>query len=128
MNVQDTTAIMNVIVQMGGFTTGGLNFDCKVRRESIDPIDLMYGHIGAIDAYAFGLRKAIRMNEKKIVQQLINERYISWSSTDIGQNILNGTASLEDCTNYALTNPEPKAKSSKQELYEIIRNTELYRR
>jgi xylose isomerase len=128
MNVQDTTAIMNVIVQMGGFKTGGLNFDCKVRRESIDPIDLMYGHIGAMDAYAFGLRKAIRVHEQQIVYQLVQERYISWSSTSIGQRILNGTATLEECSNYAITNPEPKAKSSKQELYEIIRNTELYRR
>jgi xylose isomerase len=125
MNLQDTTAIMSVIVQQGGFQTGGLNFDCKVRRESIDPIDLMYGHIGAMDCYALGLRKAIAIHEKGIVRQLLKERYLSWTNTEIGTKIETGNATLEECTTYALSQPEPVPESAHQELFEIIRNTEL---
>jgi len=51
MNLQDTTAIMQVVLAQGGFKTGGLNFDCKVRRESNDPTDLFLGHVGAMDCY-----------------------------------------------------------------------------
>jgi xylose isomerase len=127
MSLQDTTAIMSVIVQQGGFRTGGLNFDCKVRRESIDPIDLMYGHIGAMDCYALGLRKAVRIYEKGILNQLLQERYLSWTNTEIGQKIEAGKATLEECTEYAMSQPEPIPESAKQELFEMIRNNELYR-
>ena len=53
-----TTQVMLVILKMGGFTTGGLNFDSKVRRESFEPIDLFYAHIGGMDAFARGLKIA----------------------------------------------------------------------
>ena len=130
MAVSETTAIMQIIVQMGGFTKGGLNFDCKVRRESIDPMDLIYGHLGAIDAYAYGLRKAVQIETRKVYSNLLQERYLSWSNTDIGSNITNGTTTLEECSQYALQQPpkESNGSSGQQELYEIIRNTEIYYR
>ena len=132
MSVQDTTAIMQVVVQMGGFTHGGLNFDCKVRRESIHPIDILYGHVGAIDAYAYGLRKAVRIQERGIYRQLLHERYLSWSDTTIGQGIVHGTMTLEECTQYAmqlsLVPNDTTEPSGQQELYEVIRNTEIYYR
>ena len=128
MAVADTTAIMQVVVQMGGFQTGGLNFDCKVRRESIRPVDLIYGHVGAMDAYAYGLRRAVRIQERQTYARLLEERYLTWSNTEIGPNIMNGTATLEECSEYALSQTEPELKSGQQELYEIVRNTEVYYR
>ena len=53
-----TTQVMLTVLKMGGFTTGGLNFDAKVRRESFEPIDLFYAHIGGMDAFARGLKIA----------------------------------------------------------------------
>ena len=51
-----TTQIMLEILNMGGFTTGGLNFDAKCRRESFEPVDLFHAHIGGMDAFARGLK------------------------------------------------------------------------
>jgi xylose isomerase len=136
MNVIETTAIMQVIVQMGGFHRGGLNFDCKVRRESINPIDLIYGHLGAIDTYAYGLRKAVQIETRKVYTHLLQERYLSWSNTDIGTKITDGTITLEECTQFAMEQQSQQhlkdgavdTASGQQELYEIIRNTEIYYR
>src|SRR4029077_12116055 len=57
-NIYLTTEIMLEVLRMGGFTTGGLNFDAKLRRPSSDPIDLAYAHLGAMDAFARGLQIA----------------------------------------------------------------------
>ena len=57
-NIYLTTQCMLCILGMGGFTTGGVNFDAKVRRESFEPIDLFYAHIGGMDAFARGLKTA----------------------------------------------------------------------
>lgn len=125
MNLQDTTAIMAVVLQQGGFSTGGLNFDCKVRRESVDPEDLFLGHVGAMDCYALGLRKAAAL--QSILPGMIQNRYQSWYTTEIGRKITSGQASLSECAEYAKTNPEPVPTSAKQELFEIVRNQELYK-
>lgn len=126
MNLQDTTAIMSVVIQQGGLGLGGLNFDAKVRRESVDPIDLFIAHIGAMDCYALGLRKAAQMHQDGILREMLNDRYLSWSSTDIGQKIEDGTATLEECVEYAQKQGEPSLQSAKQELFEVIRNRYLY--
>jgi xylose isomerase len=128
MNLQDTTAIMAVLIEQGGFTTGGLNFDCKVRRESVDPIDLFIGHIAAMDCYAAGLRKAAQMYEDGTLRQMVKDRYASWTTTALGQKVEAGVATLEECAAYAAEQQsgEPKLTSGKQELYEAIRNRFLY--
>ena len=127
MDVNQTTAVMSVVLEQGGFTTGGLNFDCKVRRESVDPIDLFIGHIGAMDTYALGLRKAALMKERGELQAMLNERYLSWKVSTIGQKIEAGTATLEECAEYAKSqSEEPKSTSAKQELYEIVRNRYIH--
>ena len=126
MNLQDTASVMAVIVAQGGLGSGGLNFDCKVRRESVDPVDLFYGHIGAMDCYALGLRKAAKMHEEGILRKMLEERYISWSKGDLAKRIMKGTATLEECTEYAKSLGEPKLESGRQELFEITRNRNLY--
>ena len=126
MELQQTTAIMSVLIQQGGFRTGGLNFDCKVRRESVDPVDLFVGHVGAMDCYALGLRKAAAMHEEGIMKKMLDQRYITWNEV-LGKKIASGEATLEECVAYAKQQGEPQPKSAKQELFEIVRNNTLYK-
>ena len=70
-----TTQIMLVVLKMGGFTTGGLNFDAKRRRESHEPIDLMHAHIGGMDAFARGLKIAHAIQEDGRLGKFVEERY-----------------------------------------------------
>lgn len=125
MDLQQTTAIMSVVVDQGGFRTGGLNFDAKVRRESVSVRDMFIAHVGAMDCYALGLRKAVQMKEAKTLQLMRESRYISWRSS-LGERIEAGTSSLEECTEYAKKNGEPQRVSGQQELFELVRNRHLY--
>ena len=68
------------ILKYGGFTTGGVNFDAKVRRESFEPIDLFHAHIGGMDAFARGLKIAAAMRADGKLEGLLKERYASWDS------------------------------------------------
>ena len=124
MDLRETTAIMSVILKQGGLAPGGLNFDAKVRRESVDPTDLFLGHVAAMDCYALGLRKAAAMQET--MQAMVDERYISWSSDPLGAKIEKGEATLEECVEYAKQKGQPVPKSAKQELFEAVRNRFMY--
>jgi len=126
MDVAQTTSIMSIILKQGGLGDGGLNFDCKVRRESVDPEDIFIAHIGAMDAYALGLRKAAQMQEDGLMDKMLKERYSTWWTEEIGTKIEAGEATLEECTEYAKAKGEPPLISGKQELYEMIRNRVLH--
>ena len=120
-NLYDTTLAMYTILRSGGFTTGGLNFDAKLRRQSIDPVDLFHAHIGAMDAFARGLRNAARMIRDKKFQKLVQRRYAGWDK-GLGQMIEKGKmgfAELEACT---LEHGEPKVESGRQEMLENLLN------
>ena len=69
---------MLCILDMGGFTTGGVNFDAKVRRESYEPIDLFHAHIGGMDAFARGLKVAHAIQQDGRLSAFVKERYKSW--------------------------------------------------
>jgi xylose isomerase len=125
MDLQQTTAIMSVVVEQGGFRTGGLNFDAKVRRESVSVRDMFIAHVGAMDCYALGLRKAVQMKQAGTMRRMLESRYISWKS-DLGQKIESGMATLEECEEYANENGEPQRASGQQELFELVRNRHLY--
>ncbi len=86
-------SVMYEILKAGGFTTGGLNFDGKVRRQSTDKYDLFYGHIGAMDTMALALKIAARMIEDGELDKRIAQRYSAWNS-ELGQQILKGQMSL----------------------------------
>jgi len=120
-NIYDTTLAMYTILRGGGFTTGGLNFDAKVRRQSIDLEDLFYAHIGAMDSFARGLKNAAKIIEDKALQKLVDERYAGWNS-GIGAEIESGKAGFEELEAYTLKNGEPEVKSGRQELAENILN------
>ena len=110
------------IMKMGGFTTGGLNFDAKVRRESFEPIDLFYAHIGGMDAFARGLKIASAIRKDGRISQIVKERYASWDS-GIGAEVEAGKASFASLEAHALSHPDPvQHGSGRQELIENIIN------
>ena len=71
---------MLTILKMGGFTTGGTNFDAKVRRESFEPIDLFYAHIAGMDAFARGLKIAAAIRKDGRLAEFVKQRYSSWDA------------------------------------------------
>lgn len=91
---------MYEILKAGGFTTGGLNFDAKVRRQSTDKYDLFYGHIGAMDTMALSLKIAARMIEDGGTDQRVAKRYAGWNG-ELGQQILKGQMTLTEIAQYA---------------------------
>lgn len=101
----------------GGFTTGGLNFDAKVRRQSVDPIDLMHAHVGSMDTFALGLLAADAILRDGRLDAFVRERYAGWDS-DIGRRFLEGKATLADCEAYVARAGEPPLRSGRQEMLE----------
>jgi xylose isomerase len=117
-----TTMIMYTILKYGGFTTGGTNFDAKVRRESFEPIDLFYAHIGGMDAFARGLKIAAEIRKDGRLEQFVKERYSSWD-TGIGAEIEKGKVGFKELEQYALKMGEVRTnKSGRQEYLENLIN------
>jgi xylose isomerase len=117
-----TTQCMLVILQQGGLTPGGVNFDAKVRRESFEPVDLFHAHIGGMDAFAAGLKIAAKIRADGVFKDFVKNRYASWDS-GIGKKIEDGQASLEDLEKYMLEKGKPTANvSGRQEMLENIFN------
>ncbi|KAK3750636.1 hypothetical protein QZH41_012823 [Actinostola sp. cb2023] len=121
MNVKDCTLVMKVVIEQKGLAPGGLNFDCKVRRESTDVEDMFISHIGAMDAFARGLKSAAKLIEEGKFSGLVKERYSSFDK-DIGAKIEKGLTSLEELEKHVMENGEPEVISGKQEKYETILN------
>ncbi len=121
-NLYETAQAMYIILKAGGFTTGGLNFDAHVRRQSIDPEDLFYAHIGAMDVFARGLKIAAKMIQDKTWENVIKDRYQGWTG-DLGKKIESKQAGFEQLEAYILEHGEPKLQSGKQELLENLFNS-----
>ncbi len=121
-NIYLTTQIMLTILKYGGFTTGGVNFDAKVRRESFEPIDLFYAHIGAMDAFARGLKIAAAIRKDGRLAEFVKQRYSSWDS-GIGAEIEAGRMNFKKLEAYMLKKGEAAPNTSgRQELLENIIN------
>jgi xylose isomerase len=120
-NLYDTTLAMYYILKGGGFTTGGLNFDAKVRRQSNEPVDLFHAHVGAMDSFARGLKNAARIIEDGWLDKAIAERYSGWNS-GLGKEIEEGKAGLEALEAYTLEHGEPATQSGRQEMLENMLN------
>lgn len=121
-DIYETTLAMYTILRGGGFTTGGLNFDAKVRRQSIDPSDLFHAHIGAMDAFARGLKNAAKMLTDGVFEDVIKQRYAGWNN-GFGAKIEKKAASLKECENYILEHGEPELQSGRQEFLENMLNS-----
>jgi xylose isomerase len=120
-----TSQCMHSILKYGGLKTGGVNFDAKVRRESFEPIDLFYAHIGGMDAFARGLKIAAAIRAEGALDKLVNERYSSWDA-GLGAEIEAGKHSLASLEKLMLQKGEAAAnKSGRQEMIENLINTYL---
>jgi xylose isomerase len=126
-SVEENALVMYEILQSGGFTTGGLNFDAKVRRQSTDPYDLFYGYIGGMDTMAQALRVAANMLQDGRLAAARQERYAGWGHK-LGKDILGGEMTLNQLAEYANAHQlDPVHKSGHQERLENIVNQLIYR-
>jgi len=125
-SVEEMTLVMYEILRGGGFTTGGFNFDAKVRRQSADLADLFYGHIGAADVLALALKNAAKMIKDDKLTELKAKRYAGWDA-DLGQQILAGQMTLSQLAALATTSGfAPAHESGRQECLENIVNRYIY--
>ncbi|WP_379068759.1 xylose isomerase [Mesorhizobium sp. UC22_110] len=121
-NVPEMALAYYQVLKAGGFTTGGTNFDAKLRRQSLDPQDLLIAHIGGIDCCARGLKAAARMIEDKALSDPLEQRYAGWASAD-AKKVLSGGTTLEDLAARVVADGiEPEPRSGRQEYLENIVN------
>ncbi len=120
-DIYGTTQVMLKVLEMGGFTTGGLNFDAKRRRESHEPIDLIHAHVGGMDAFARGLKIAAAIRADGRLADFVKNRYASWDG-GIGAKVEAGGTTLDDLAAHALSAGEPTLESGRQEMLENIIN------
>ncbi|WP_435015458.1 xylose isomerase [Tundrisphaera sp. TA3] len=116
-----TAKCMLAVLGMGGLTTGGVNFDAKVRRESFEPVDLFHAHIGGMDAFARGLKIAHAIREDGRLASFVSERYKSWDG-ELGRRIEAGESSFADLEQYILAKGEITNVSGRQEMLENLIN------
>ncbi|MRX39429.1 xylose isomerase [Flavobacterium sp. LC2016-23] len=119
INLQEVTQAMLVILEGGGIQGGGVNFDAKVRRNSIDLEDKFIAHISGMDVFARGLICADHILQNTDYRKLRTQRYSSFDSGN-GAKFENGELSLEDLSKIARANGEPQPLSGRQELFEQI--------
>lgn len=124
-NIYETTQAMMQVMRMGGFKTGGLNFDAKVRRNSTDPKDLFIAHIGGMDMFALGLEKAAAVIADGRIPAMIKERYASFSSGD-GKKFAEGKLTLDQIAALAKPYEDVAKTSAHQEQYENILNEVIF--
>jgi xylose isomerase len=118
MDVGELALVMHEILRNGGFTTGGFNFDAKIRRQSIDPADLLHAHVGSMDAMARALLIADGMLRDGVLTSPKKDRYAGWDG-DEGRAILAGKRSLADVAERAVReNLSPQPRSGRQEYLE----------
>ena len=121
-NVAELTLAMYRILKGGGLATGGLNFDAKLRRPSVDPEDLFHAHIGGMDTCARALLAAARMIDDGKLQAAVDERYAGWDD-ELGRSIMDVDASLESLSERVVAGDlEPRPRSGRQEAFENLVN------
>jgi xylose isomerase len=117
-NVPETAIALYHVLQAGGLGSGGLNFDAKVRRQSIDAADLFHGHIGGMDVCAQGLLIAEKMINDGRLQAAMDQRYAGWDAP-AGQDILGGRRTLAELADEVLArNTDVAPVSGRQEVLE----------
>jgi xylose isomerase len=119
-DVREITLALYYVLKGGGFKTGGNNFDAKVRRQSVDPADLFYGHIGAADVLARGLLNAAAMLEGGELEDFVERRYAGWRSP-AARDMLEGRSSLAAVADRAVADDvSPVPRSGHQEYLENV--------
>lgn len=120
-DINELTEAMLVILEAGGFKGGGINFDAKIRRNSTDPEDLFYAHIGGMDVFARALITADNILQQSDYKKVRAARYASFDSGK-GKDFETGKLSLEELRTIALESGEPSVVSGKQEFLENLIN------
>lgn len=120
-DINELTEAMLIILEAGGFGGGGINFDAKIRRNSTDPADLFYAHIGGVDTFARALVTADRILTESDYKQLRKQRYASFDSGE-GKAFEEKKLSLEALRDYAAQHGEPAVISGRQEFMENLVN------
>ena len=121
-DIYSAAMAMYTVLRSGGFTTGGLNFDAKLRRQSTDVEDMFIAHIGGMDAFARGLKIAANMIEDGVFADFVSSRYSGWNSK-LGRDMKEGKLSFDDLEKFTLENGEPQIQSGKQEYLENLLNS-----
>jgi len=122
VSVEELTLAMIEILRAGGYTTGGFNFDAKVRRQSIDPVDLFHGHVGAIDVVARGLLRAAAIIEDGRLDAHKADRYAGFDGP-LGGPLLGEGATLASIADLVIDrNLAPRPRSGRQEMLENLVN------
>ncbi len=117
-----TTKIMLAFLKHGGIAPGGVNFDAKVRRESFEPVDLFYAHVGGMDTFAKGLKIAARMRADGTLAKMVKDRYSSWDN-GVGVEIESGSHDFHTLEKYMLEKGDiDPCTSGRQELFENVVN------
>ena len=125
-DVYSTAMCMYEVIKAGGFTTGGLNFDAKARRASNTVEDILFAYIAGMDSFALGYKIADRLIKDGRIDEFIEQRYASYRS-GIGKVIIEGRATLEGLSDYALTLGDVEVESGRQEYLESIVNDIMFR-
>jgi xylose isomerase len=120
-DINELVETMLIVLEGGGLQGGGINFDAKIRRNSTDPADLFYAHIGGMDTFARALIVADNILQKSDYKKIRTDRYASFD-TGAGADFEAGKLSLADLRQYAIDHGEPAAISGKQEYLENIIN------
>ncbi len=123
-NVYELAEAMLVVLEAGGLKGGGINFDAKIRRNSTDPEDLFYAHVGGMDTFARALIVADNVLQKSGYKKFRKERYASFDAGK-GKEFEQGKLSLEDLKQFAIENGEPPMRSGRQEWLENLINNYL---
>jgi xylose isomerase len=125
-SVDELSLAVYEILKGGGLSTGGFNFDAKLRRQSIDRLDLFHAHIGGIDTLARSLLVAADMVEGRTLQDRLEARYAGWDGP-LGKGILDGSVSMEQLAGKVATGEiDPAPASGSQELLEGLVNRRIW--
>jgi xylose isomerase len=121
-NVPEVALAYYHILKAGGFKTGGTNFDAKLRRQSIDPVDLVHAHIGGMDTCARAFKAAAALIEDGTYDKFIEDRYADWKGVE-AQAMLKGERTLESiAARVEAEGIDPKPRSGSQEYLENLIN------
>jgi xylose isomerase len=126
-SVEEMALVMYEILRHGGLGNGGFNFDTKLRRQSMDRLDLFHGHIGGMDTLARGLLAAAELAENGALEAALDDRYAGWSSA-LGTEIMEGDTSLADLESRVVSGElDPSPVSGRQEELENVVNRAIWK-
>jgi xylose isomerase len=120
VDLRELTLALYYVLRAGGFATGGINFDAKVRRQSIDAVDLMHAHVGGIDVVAKALLNAADLLEAGTLERAVGERYAGWEAPTAGRLLAPGATLAEIADDAVRAGIDPRPRSGRQEALENV--------